>query len=144
MTAIDILLIEDNPNDAEMTVSALTEHNYSPVVHVLKDGAEALDFLFGSKGCAERGPAMYPKVVLLDLKLPKVNGQEILRQIKSDERTRHIPVVALTSSNEERDRIECYDLGVNSYVVKPVDFDNYSRSVGNIGRYWIRCNTPAY
>ncbi len=140
----DILLIEDNPHDVEMIISAFKENHIHVPVRSLKDGAEALDYLFGSDGFARKGPGVFPKVILLDLKLPKVNGLEILKKIRSDEKTRHIPVVILTSSNEEKDRMESYRLGVNSYIVKPVDFESFSNCVAEIGIYWTKLNKPPY
>ena len=137
--AVDILLIEDNPHDVELTLRALRRHNLANNVVVMKDGAEALDFFFGS---GNREIENVPKVVLLDLKLPKVDGLEVLRRIKSDERTKVIPVVVLTSSQEEQDVVESYNLGVNSYLVKPVDFDQFIDSVSQLGLYWLLLNEP--
>jgi CheY-like chemotaxis protein len=140
-TAVDILLIEDNPHAVELILRALRRHHLAHTIWVVKDGAEALDFLFGTGAYAQRKVEERPKVVLLDLKLPKVNGLEVLRKIKSDERTRHIPVVILTSSQEERDIRESYQLGANSYVVKPLDFDQFAQCVSKLGCYWLVCNT---
>jgi two-component system response regulator len=144
MTAngVEILLVEDNPRDVEMTLRALSKRNLANKVHVAKDGAEALDFLFATGAYAGRDSNHFPKVVLLDLKLPKVGGLEVLKKIKGDERTRTIPVVVLTSSQEERDMVESYRLGVNSYIVKPVDFDKFVESVSEIGLYWLVINKP--
>ena len=139
---IEILLVEDNPRDVEMTLRALKKHNLVNNVQVAKDGAEALDFLFATGAHVARNPNHTPKVVLLDLKLPKVSGLEVLKKLKADERTRTIPVVVLTSSQEERDMVESYRLGVNSYIVKPVDFDKFVESVGEIGLYWLLVNKP--
>ena len=139
---VEILLVEDNPQDVEMTLRALKKRNLANQVHVAKDGAEALDFLFGTGAYASRDMNHVPKVVLLDLKLPKVSGLEVLKKLKADERTRTIPVVVLTSSQEERDMVESYRLGVNSYIVKPVDFDKFVDSVGEIGLYWLLVNKP--
>ena len=125
-----------------MTLRALKKRNLANKVHVAKDGAEALDFLFAKGAYTARDPNHTPKVVLLDLKLPKVSGLEALKQIKGDERTRIIPVVVLTSSQEEKDMVESYRLGVNSYIVKPVDFDKFVDSVGEIGLYWLLVNKP--
>ena len=139
---IEILLVEDNPRDVEMTLRALKKHNLANNVHVVKDGAEALDFIFARGAYAHRDPNHVPKVVLLDLKLPKVSGLEVLRAIKGDEQTRTIPVVVLTSSQEEKDMVESYKLGVNSYIVKPLDFDKFVESVGQLGLYWLLINKP--
>jgi CheY-like chemotaxis protein len=142
---IEIILVEDNPADVEMTLEALRERNLANKVHVLKDGAAALDYIMNHVDCRPgQADARRPKVILLDLKLPKVDGLEVLRRIRSDERTKALPVVILTSSNEERDRIEGYKLGVNSYVVKPVDFDDFARAVAEIGCYWVLMNKPPY
>ena len=134
---VEILLVEDNPNDVELTLRALQKQNLASKVFVVKDGAEALDFIF-AKGpfAAHRRIDHPPKVVLLDLKLPKVDGVEVLRRIKGDQRTRHTPVVMLTSSQEDRDVIETYNLGVNSYIVKPVDFSDFVHAVSELGLYW--------
>ena len=143
--ALEIVLVEDNPAHVEMTLAALKERNLANNVRVLKDGAEALDYIMNNIDCRPgREDDQRPKVVLLDIKLPKVNGLEVLRRIRSDERTKALPVVILTSSNEERDRIEGYKLGVNSYVVKPVDFDDFARAVAEIGCYWVLMNKPPY
>jgi len=136
---VEILLVEDNPNDVELTTRALRKHNLANKLHVAKDGAEALDYLFGADGTMKHEK---PKVILLDLKLPKVDGIEVLRRIKSDERTKTIPVVVLTSSNQERDLKECYDLGVNSYITKPVEFENFIAAVSELGFYWLLLNQP--
>jgi len=138
--AIEILLVEDNPNDVELTLRALNRHNLANKVFVVKDGAEALDYIFSAGDYADRDINRPPKLILLDLKLPKVDGLEVLRQIKSDERTKTVPVVVLTSSREEQDMIESYRLGVNSYIVKPVDFDKFLDSVGDLGLYWLLLN----
>lgn len=142
---IEIILVEDNPADEEMTLMALKERNLANKVHVLRDGAEALTYILNNVDCRPGQTAeQRPKVILLDLKLPKVDGLEVLRRIRSDERTKTVPVVILTSSNEERDRIEGYKLGANSYVVKPVDFDDFARAVSEIGCYWVLMNEPPF
>ena len=141
-TGIDILLVEDNPRDVEMTLRALKKKNLGNTVHVAKDGAEALDFIFARGAYAHRDPNHVLKVVLLDLKLPKVSGLEVLRAIKGNEQARTIPVVILTSSQEEKDMVESYKLGANSYIVKPVDFDKFVTAIGEIGLYWLLSNKP--
>ena len=142
LNEVEILLVEDNPNDAELTIRALKHHHLANnLVHV-RDGEEALDFVFARAAYAERRIENAPKVILLDLKLPKVDGLEVLRQIKSDERTKTFPVVVLTSSREEQDVVNSYKLGVNSYIVKPVDFDKFSKSVSDLGLYWMLLNQP--
>ncbi len=140
--AIDILLVEDNPHDLELALRALKKHRLANNVVVARDGAEALDFVFGTGKYLDRQIEEKPKVVLLDLKLPKVDGLEVLRRIKSDERTKVIPVVVLTSSQEEQDVVDSYKLGVNSYMVKPVDFDQFIQCVSELGLYWLVCNKP--
>ncbi len=137
---IEILLIEDNPNDAELALRALKKHGLANKLKLLQDGAEALEFIFATGGYADRDLNHRPKLILLDLKLPKVDGLEILRRIKADERTRTIPVVVMTSSQEELDIVESYRLGVNSYIVKPVDFDKFVQSVADLGFYWLLLN----
>ncbi len=137
---IDILLVEDNSSDAEMTIGALTENNLVNKLWHVKNGAEALDFIFSEGQYAYRQSYRNPKVILLDLKMPKVDGIEVLKRIRSDERTRTIPVVVLTSSNEDRDIKKCYDLGVNSYVVKPVEFDEFQKAISELGLYWMIIN----
>ncbi|HOW98588.1 MAG TPA: response regulator [Kiritimatiellia bacterium] len=139
---VEILLVEDNPNDAELTLRALKKNNLANhIVHVA-DGAEALDFVFARGAFKDRDIETRPRVILLDLKLPKVNGLEVLRAVKGDEHTRTIPVVVLTSSREEQDMVESYRLGVNSYIVKPVDFDKFLESVRDLGLYWLLLNQP--
>lgn len=136
---VEILLVEDNPRDAELTQRALKQHRLANrLVHV-KDGQEALDWIFRGQA-GEKDAAHQPKVVLLDLKLPKVDGLEVLRRIRSDPRTKLIPVVVLTSSRQESDVIKSYRLGVNSYIVKPVDFDNFAAAIAEIGHYWLLVN----
>ena len=139
-TKIEVVFVEDNPRDAEMTLRALRKRNLANQVVVLKDGQEALDWVFGAGAYAGRDPRDHPKVMLLDLKLPKVDGLEVLRALRSDERTRLMPVVVITSSREERDVIESYKLGANSYVVKPVEFENFSAAVAELGHYWLLVN----
>lgn len=134
---VEILLIEDNPRDAELTLRSLKRRHLANHVEWLKDGAAALEHLFGA-GAAQR--VADPKVILLDLKLPKVDGLEVLRRLKGDPRTKSIPVVVLTSSREERDVVESYQLGANSYIVKPVDFENFSEAVTQLGLYWLLLN----
>jgi CheY-like chemotaxis protein len=141
---IEIILVEDNPTDVEMTLTALKARNLANKVRVLRDGAEALDYIMNHVDCRPGMEPHCPKVILLDLKLPKVDGLEVLKRIRSEERTKSVPVVILTSSNEERDRIASYQLGVNSYVVKPVNFDDFARAVAEIGCYWVLMNTPPY
>ncbi|HKV44498.1 MAG TPA: response regulator [bacterium] len=133
---MEILLVEDNPAHAEMTVRALRKNNVSNHIRVARDGAEAVNFLFAN-GTAPTGS---PKLILLDLKLPKLDGIEVLRRIKADPRTKMIPVVMLTSSNEDHDLKACYGLGVNSYIVKPVDFQQFSDAVRSLGLYWVLLN----
>ena len=140
---VEILLVEDNPNDVELTLHALKRHNLANRVEVLRDGAEALEYIFCTGAYAARAIEAPPKIVLLDLKLPKVDGLEVLRQIKADPRTRKIPVVVLTTSQEQRDIIESYDLGVNSYIVKPVNFDQFVEATRILGLYWLVLNEPA-
>ena len=140
--AVDILLVEDNPQDAELTTRALKKNNLANRLITVEDGAEALDFIFCRGKYATRNNSQSPKVVLLDLKLPKVSGLEGLRALKQDERTRSIPVVVVTSSREDPDIKTAYSLGANSYVVKPVDFDAFAESVSSLGLYWLLVNQP--
>ena len=139
---VEILLVEDSPEDAELTIRALRRHKIANEIQVVEDGAEALDFLFCRAAFKDRTFPHPPKLVLLDLKLPKVSGLEVLRAIRSDERTKAIPVVVLTSSKEERDLIEGYRLGVNAYAQKPVDFEQFSETVRQIGMFWMLINQP--
>lgn len=137
---VEILLVEDTPEDAELTMRALRTRNLANRLHHVEDGEAALDFLFGRGQFAAREVNTRPKVVLLDLKLPKVDGLEVLRTLKEDSRTRDVPVVVITSSREDRDLDEAYRLGANSYVVKPVDFNQFSEAVGQLGLYWVLIN----
>jgi two-component system, response regulator len=139
---IDILLIEDNPNDAELTVRVLKKNNIANAIHVIPDGAEALEFFFAEGKYSGRDMNNSPKIVILDLKLPKVDGIEILKRVKSDDRTKTIPIVVLTSSKEESDVIKSYKLGANSYIVKPVDFQKFADSIRDLGYYWLLLNEP--
>ena len=139
---VEILLVEDNADDLRLALHALRRHNLANRIHVARDGAEALDFVFGTGAQAGRRFEDGPKVVLLDLKLPKVDGREVLRRIKDDERARVIPVVMLTSSREERDLAESYRLGANSYIVKPVDFQQFTEAIRQLGLYWAVLNEP--
>jgi len=140
--AIEILLVEDDPNDRDMTLRALRKANLTNRIEIARDGAEALDFIFGEGTYAGRNIGLVPRVILLDLKLPKVDGFEVLKRIKGDSRTKAIPVVALTSSREQRDLVHSYNLGVNSYIVKPVSFDDFARAIQELGAYWLQLNQP--
>jgi CheY-like chemotaxis protein len=137
---VDLLLIEDQPSDAELALRALRDLNLGKRLELVEDGAEALDFIFGRNAYAERSVDDAPNLILLDLKLPKVSGHEVLRRLKSDGRTKHIPVIVLSSSKEDSDVERCYELGVNSYVVKPVDFGQFTETVQRIGTYWLDTN----
>src|SRR5207245_4122897 len=132
-----ILLIEDNPDDEALTLRALQKNNILNEVVVARDGVEALDYLFGTGAYSGRDVSVTPQVVLLDLKLPKVDGLEVLRRVRADPRTKHLPVVILTTSNEERDLVDAYNLGVNSYIRKPVDFSQFTQAVGHLGLFWL-------
>jgi two-component system response regulator len=142
LNEVEVVLVEDNPNDAELAIRALKGYNLANKLMWLKDGVEALDFIFAQGQYADRSVGEVPKVILLDLKLPRVDGLEVLEKIKSDTRTKSIPVVVLTSSSEERDIIASYNLGVNSYVIKPVDFDKFVDAAKEIGLYWMLLNNP--
>jgi len=139
---VEILLVEDNPNDAELAIRALKQSKLANRLMWVKDGAEALDFVFGTGNYSSRDVTAEPKVILLDLRLPKVDGMDVLRRIKGDERTKSIPVVVLTSSKEDRDIVESYKLGVNSYISKPIGFEEFSRTVSELGFYWLLVNHP--
>ena len=138
--SVEILLVEDNPRDAEITLRALKKSNLANHLFHVNDGQEALDWLFGIGQYEGRDINQRPKVVLLDLKLPKVDGIEVLRAVRADPRTHRIPVVVMTSSRQEQDVVRSYDLGVNSYIVKPVDFENFSMAVAAAGHYWLLLN----
>ena len=139
---VEVLLVEDNATDAELTIRELKKHNLANHLIWLKDGAEALDFVFARGRYADRDINSYPKIILLDLRLPKVDGLEVLTKIKSDPHTRKIPVVVLTSSREDKDIKESYKLGANSFIVKPVNFDSFSEVVIHLGFYWLLINEP--
>jgi|ERR1043166_592477 CheY-like chemotaxis protein len=139
---VEILVVEDNPADLELMLRALRKMNLGNRIHVARDGAEALDYMFCNGTHTERKIDNIPKVILLDLKLPKVDGLEVLQKIKADDRTKTIPVVVLTSSKEQRDIVESYRLGVNSYIVKPVNFEGFAEAVGKLGLYWLLLNQP--
>jgi CheY-like chemotaxis protein len=142
LNEVEILLVEDNPNDAELALRSLKKHNLANKILWVKDGAEALEFLFHTGAYADRTSNNIPKLVLLDLKLPKIDGLEVLRRVKSDEKKRIIPVVVLTSSQEEQDRVNSYKLGVNSYIVKPVEFEKFVSAIEKLGLYWMLLNKP--
>jgi two-component system response regulator len=139
---VEILLVEDNPRDLELTLHSLEKANLANHIQIARDGAEALEFIFAEGAHAGRRIEDTPKMILLDLKLPKVDGLEVLQRLKSDARTRAIPVVVLTSSREQRDVVESYHLGVNSYIVKPVDFEGFAAAVKEVGMYWLLLNQP--
>ena len=144
MTHKNLLLVEDNPDDEALTIRALKKYNLANAIVVARDGQEALDYLFAEGRFAERDPKEQPQVVLLDLKLPKVDGLEVLERMRKDSRTRHVPVVVLTSSNEQTDLIRSYDLGANSYVRKPVDFEQFLEAARQLGLYWLVLNEVPY
>ena len=136
----ELLIVEDNPSDLELTLRALRKTNAPHQIHVTKDGDEALEYLFCNGRYASRHPGHAPRVIFLDLKLPKIDGMEVLRRLKTDDRTRLIPVVMLTSSAQDRDLHACYELGANSYIVKPVDMEQFMAAVNSIGLYWLGLN----
>jgi len=142
MRAVDVLLVEDNQQDAELTIRSLKKHKLANNVSVVEDGAEALDFIFCKGKYRERDINHPPKVIFLDLKLPLVGGLEVLRAIKQDARTKSVPVVVVTSSREDPDVKAAYELGANSYVVKPVDFESFTEAIGSLGLYWLLINQP--
>lgn len=145
MGCANILLIEDNRHDVEMVLDALTDQYNEKDIAVMRDGAEAIDYIFNNKpGVSARNGNAFPKLIILDLKLPKISGIEILKRMKSDEGTKHIPIVVFTSSNEMRDRLECYKLGANSYIVKPLDADRFCKFIRDIGAYWLTINEPLF
>jgi two-component system response regulator len=139
---VDVLIVEDNPQDAELIVRSLKSKNLENNLFLVEDGAEALDFLFCKGKYGDRSILSAPKVVLLDIKLPKLSGLEVLKALKENDLTKHIPIVVVTSSREEPDMIEAYKLGVNSYVVKPVDFNQFVNAMSNLGLYWLVVNQP--
>jgi two-component system, response regulator len=139
---VDILLVDDNIDDAELTIRELRKHKMANNLVHLKDGEEALAFIFDGDNFEESNPLLPPRLILLDIKMPKVNGIEVLQKIKSDSRTKMIPVIMLTSSNEDPDIKTCYDLGANSYIVKPLNFEDMTAAVKNIGFYWLFLNQP--
>ena len=139
---VEILIVEDNPQDAELIVRSLKSKNLANNLYLVEDGAEALDFLFCKGKYSDRSTLLPPKVVLLDIKLPKLNGLEVLKALKGNELTKNIPIVIVTSSSEEPDMVEAYKLGVNSYVVKPVDFNQFVNAMSNLGLYWLVINQP--
>ncbi len=139
---IEILFVEDNPDDAELTLKALKKNKIANKVFLVGDGEEALDFIFAKGKFTGRNTEQNPKLILLDLKLPKIGGIEVLREIKANEKTKNIPVVVLTSSKEEMDIEKCYTLGVNSYIVKPIAFDRFMKVISDLGMYWLILNQP--
>ena len=141
--SVDVLLVEDNISDAELTIRELKKHNLANNLFHVKDGEEAIDFIFASGKFADSRDILFPpKVILLDIQMPKVNGLEVLKKIKTDPRTKSIPVVILTSSKENPDIQNCYDLGANSYIVKPVNFEGFAEAIRNLGFYWVLLNQP--
>jgi two-component system response regulator len=139
---VEILLVEDNPSDLELALHALRRHHLANRIHVARDGQEALDFLFGPDESTAHPANPLPRVILLDLKLPRIDGFDVLRRLKSDPNLHKVPVVVLTSSREDRDVLNSYRLGVNSYIVKPVDFERFTEAVRQLGLYWVHLNQP--
>ena len=139
---VDVLLVEDNPDDVDLALFAFKKSNFGNRVHVVRDGAEALEYIFSTGAYANRKNEQTPRLILLDLKLPKVDGLEVLRRVKSDSRTKNTPVVMMTSSREENDLVASYSLGVNSYIVKPVDFQQFVEAARTLGLYWLLLNEP--
>ena len=137
---VDILLVEDDPNDVELALIALRKNNLAANIQVARDGEEALDFVFCRGQHSGRSPDNLPRLVLLDLKLPKVTGKEVLQQLKKDPRTLHIPVTVLTSSKQTKDMLECYQYGANSYIQKPIDFEQFQQAMHDVGHYWLTVN----
>lgn len=142
LNSVDILLVEDNPHDAELTIRELRKNNLSNNLFHVTDGEEALEFIFATGRYANSSEVHRPKMVLMDIQMPKVNGIEVLKRIKEDERTKTLPVVMLTSSKEDPDIRRCYELGANSYIVKPVNFESFAQSIKNLGFYWLLLNQP--
>jgi len=139
--SVEVLLVEDNSNDAELTIGELKKHHFANQLYHVKDGEEALDFIFATgQYASQRSPHVLPKLILLDIQMPKVNGIEVLKELKSNEQTKAIPVVILTSSKEDPDIQQCYQLGVNSYIVKPVNFEGFADAIKNLGFYWLLLN----
>lgn len=141
-SSVDVLLIEDNPNDAELTIRELRKHKLANSLFHVHDGEEALEFLFSTGRFADRNLESHPKVILLDIQMPKVNGIQVLEKLKANDSTRQIPVVMLTSSREDPDIHKCYLLGANSYIVKPVNFEGFAEAIKNLGFYWLLLNQP--
>lgn len=142
MDYVEILLVEDNPDDAHLAIRELKKHNLANKLVWVKDGEEALDFIFAQGQFTDRNANQMPKVILLDLKHPKIDGLEVLKALREKEDTKLLPVVVLTSSQEDQDIIQTYNLGVNSYIVKPVDFENFSKAIREVGYYWVVVNQP--
>lgn len=141
---VEILLVEDNPTDAELTIRSLRKHNLANQLLWVKDGVEALDYLFATGAYAQRNTSHRPRLILLDLKMPKVDGLEVIRRVRSDERTKLIPIVVLTSSKDEPDISESYRLGANAFVTKPVAFDQFVAAIANLGLFWLLLNQPPF